>query len=194
MTYSFRTDVNLQKNVNISSPWEDITYMEASWKISKQVTLTRAELKILQQQIQTLPDPSLYTLTIQKLDFMAQPLYKHIRNNLEKDRGLTPSTILATLDTYLFYNNWIKMESKLESVDWKEETKENVDDLQSLKDTVVYVVHNGAGEVSISSPQEPPSQRMGVTFWIHAARTSGMIDNIVKNPNDMDARDLMAVP
>ena len=64
-----------------------------------------------------------------------------------------------------------------------------------MEGTIEQVVHNRAGEDLTSSPQEPPSQRMSdnsVEFNI--ARSYGMIEDIVENPNDMDAQDMMAAP
>ena len=104
-------------------------------------------------------------MTIRKLDFMAQVLYKDNINSLEKDHGLTPSRALDTLNSYLFYISSIEMESEPKSVYSQEETKEDVDDeVQSLEDNTAQVVHSEAGEVSTSRPQEPPSQRLGDTF------------------------------
>ena len=94
-------------------------------------------------------------MTIQKLNLMAYPLYKYIKNSLEKDHGLISSTTLATLNFYLFYKSLIEMESEPESVNSQEEIKEDVyEKVQSLKDTMTQVVHSGVGEDSTLRPQE----------------------------------------
>ena len=80
-------------------------------------------------------------------------------------------------------------------MDSHKESQDEDDDMQSLEDTVAQVVHSGSDEVSTSSPQEPPSQRLGDTsVEIHDARSSRMIEKIVENPKDMNVQDLMVIP